>query len=154
MAELVLEGVHTCYQRAGSHHELRIHADFHPGNVLVQGEKLHIVDLDDTRRGPAVQDLWMFLSGDREEQTPQLDALLSGYSEFRHFDARELNLIEALRSLRIMHYAAWIARRWEDPAFHVAFPWFDSHRYWEDHVLALREQVALMQETPIEWRAF
>jgi Ser/Thr protein kinase RdoA (MazF antagonist) len=94
----------------------------------------------------------MFLSGDQDEQSPQLDALLSGYSEFRRFDARELNLIEALRSLRIMHYAAWIARRWDDPAFKIAFPWFDSHRYWEDHVLALREQVALMQEAPIEWR--
>jgi len=92
------------------------------------------------------------LSGDQDEQRPQLDALLSGYSEFRRFDARELNLIEALRSLRIMHYAAWIARRWDDPAFKIAFPWFDSHRYWEDHVLALREQVALMQEAPIEWR--
>jgi Ser/Thr protein kinase RdoA (MazF antagonist) len=120
--------------------------------VLVQGEKLHIVDLDDTRRGPAVQDIWMFLSGDKDEQSPQLDAILSGYSEFRPFDLRELNLVEALRSLRIMHYAAWVARRWEDPAFKIAFPWFDSPKYWEEHVLALREQVALMQEAPLEWR--
>ena len=148
----MLNGVEECYARAGDVGDFRIHADFHPGNVLVQGERLHIVDLDDTRHGPAVQDLWMFLSGDQDEQSPQLDALLSGYSEFRHFDTRELNLIEALRSLRIMHYAAWIARRWDDPAFKIAFPWFDSHRYWEDHVLALREQVALMQEAPIEWR--
>lgn len=95
----------------------------------------------------------MFLSGDQEEQAPQLDALLSGYEEFRPFDARELHLVEALRSLRIMHYAAWIARRWDDPAFKIAFPWFDSHRYWDDHVLALREQVALMQEAPLEWQA-
>jgi Ser/Thr protein kinase RdoA (MazF antagonist) len=152
IADMVLNEVEACYSRAGYVDEFRIHADFHPGNVLVQGEQLHIVDLDDTRRGPAVQDLWMFLSGDKDEQHPQLDALLSGYSEFRRFDTRELNLVEALRSLRIMHYAAWIARRWEDPAFKIAFPWFDSQKYWEDHVLALREQVALMQEAPIEWR--
>ena len=117
----------------------------------MQGDKLHIVDLDDTRSGPAVQDLWMFLSVDMDELILQLDAILLGYTGFRPFDVRELNLVEALRSLRIMHYAAWIARRWEDPAFKIAFPWFDSPRYWEDHVLALREQVALMQEAPLEW---
>lgn len=94
----------------------------------------------------------MFLSGDQDEQTPQLAALLEGYQEFRRFDARELNLIEALRSLRILHYSAWIARRWEDPAFKIAFPWFDSLRYWDEQVLALREQVALMQEAPLVWR--
>ena len=154
VADLVLEGVRACYGRAGYCRELRIHADFHPGNVLVNEDRLHIVDLDDTRTGPAVQDLWMFLSGDREEQEPQLDALLSGYTEFRQFDAIELNLVEALRSLRIMHYAAWLARRWEDPAFKIAFPWFDSRRYWDEHVLSLREQVALMQESPLEWQDF
>jgi Ser/Thr protein kinase RdoA (MazF antagonist) len=152
VADMVLDEVEACYARAGDVFDFRIHADFHPGNVLVQGEKLHIVDLDDTRRGPAVQDIWMFLSGDKDEQSPQLDAILSGYSEFRPFDLRELNLVEALRSLRIMHYAAWVARRWEDPAFKIAFPWFDSPKYWEEHVLALREQVALMQEAPLEWR--
>jgi Ser/Thr protein kinase RdoA (MazF antagonist) len=154
VAELLLDGVERCYDQAGYVQTLRIHADFHPGNVLTQGENLHIVDLDDARTGPAVQDLWMFLSGDRDEQRPQLDALLEGYSEFRDFDTRELRLIEALRSLRIVHYAAWIARRWDDPAFHIAFPWFDSSRYWDEHVLALREQVALMQEAPLEWRPF
>lgn len=154
IVELVLDGVETCFERAGNTQELRLHGDFHPGNVLVDQDRLHIVDLDDCRHGPAVQDLWMFLSGDREEQTPQLEALLEGYQSFRRFDPRELHLIEALRSLRIMHYAAWLARRWEDPAFKVAFPWFDSPRYWDDHVLALREQVALMQEAPLEWRDF
>lgn len=154
IAELVLDGVEACYERASSTREIRLHGDFHPGNVLVNEDRLHIVDLDDCRHGPAVQDLWMFLSGDRAEQTPQLKALLEGYQSFRQFDARELHLIEALRSLRIMHYAAWLARRWEDPAFKVAFPWFDSPRYWDDHVLALREQVALMQEAPLEWRDF
>ena len=151
IVELVLDGVEACYGRAGDVREIRLHGDFHPGNVLVREEQLHIVDLDDARHGPSVQDLWMFLSGDRDEQTPQLKALLDGYTSFRRFDARELHLIEALRSLRIMHYAAWLARRWQDPAFKVAFPWFDSRRYWDDHVLALREQVALMQEQPLEW---
>lgn len=149
-AELVLDGVEACFERAGDFREIRLHADFHPGNVLVNEDRLHIVDLDDCRHGPAVQDLWMFLSGDRAEQTPQIEALLEGYRSFRRFDPRELHLIEALRSLRIMHYAAWLARRWEDPAFKIAFPWFDSARYWDDHVLALREQVALMQEPPLE----
>ena len=147
----LLANIEGCYGRAGASRIIRLHGDFHPGNVLVARDQLHIVDLDDTRMGPSVQDLWMFMSGDRKEQTPQLSELLAGYTQFRHFDARELNLIEALRSLRIMHYAAWLARRWEDPAFKIAFPWFNSQRYWDEHVLALREQVALMQEEPIEW---
>lgn len=154
VAELVLDGVEASFERAGDTREIRLHGDFHPGNVLVNQDRLHIVDLDDCRHGPGVQDLWMFLSGDRIEQTPQLEALLEGYQSFRSFDPRELHLIEALRSLRIMHYSAWLARRWEDPAFKVAFPWFDSPRYWDDHILALREQVALMQEPPLEWRDF
>ena len=94
----------------------------------------------------------MLLSGDRAEQTPQLHALLEGYCSFRRFDARELHLIEALRSLRLLHYSAWLARRWDDPAFKIAFPWFNTSRYWEEQVLALREQVSLMQEAPLEWR--
>ena len=120
--------------------------------MLVLGEQVHIVDLDDALTGPAVQDLWMFLSGNRDEQTPQLEKLLGGYTEFRDFDAQELHLVEALRTLRIMHYAAWLARRWEDPAFKIAFPWFNTQRYWDEHVLALREQVALMEEWPLEWK--
>ena len=151
IAQQVLDGVVACGDRCGNVRELRLHADFHPGNVLVAYDQFHIVDLDDARGGPAVQDLWMFLSGERNEQTPQLAALLEGYQEFRHFDARELHLVEALRSLRIMHYAAWLARRWDDPAFKQAFPWFDSRRYWDEHILSLREQVALMQEAPLEW---
>jgi Ser/Thr protein kinase RdoA (MazF antagonist) len=150
----VIESAGLSFDRAGGVRQLRLHADFHPGNVLIAGEQYHIVDLDDARSGPAVQDLWMFLSGDREEQTPQLAALLTGYQEFRRFDARELHLVEALRSLRIMHYAAWLARRWDDPAFKQAFPWFNTRRYWDEHILALREQLALMQEPPLEWRDF
>ena len=147
----LFENIDACFERAGDVTDLRLHGDFHPGNVLVAGDRLHIVDLDDARTGPAVQDLWMFLSGDRNEQTPQLATLLEGYEEFRSFDARELNLIEALRTLRIMHYSAWLARRWEDPAFKIAFPWFNSNRYWDEHILSLREQAALMEEPPLDW---
>ena len=147
--EHLFADIEDCYARAGDTRMLRLHGDFHPGNVLVRETELHIVDPDDARMGPAVQDLWMFLSGDRAEQTPQLAKLLSGYREFRVFDMRELHLIEALRTLRIMHYAAWLARRWKDPAFKTAFPWFNSRRYWDEHVLALREQAALMEEPPL-----
>jgi Ser/Thr protein kinase RdoA (MazF antagonist) len=151
LCDHLFEAIRACFERAGNTRSLRIHGDFHPSNVLVLDEQIHIVDFDDTRMGPAAQDLWMFLSGDRAEQTPQLEELLAGYSEFRRFDARELHLIEALRTLRIMHYAAWLARRWQDPEFHVTFPWFDTPRYWDEHVLALREQAALMQEEPLDW---
>ena len=151
VTDLLLDGVESAFARVANRETIRLHGDFHPGNVLVQGSRLHIVDLDDARSGPAVQDLWMFLSGDRSEQTPQLDALLSGYAEFYRFDSREISLIEALRTLRIMHYAAWLARRWDDPAFKAAFPWFDTHRYWDEHILALREQAAALSEPPLEW---
>lgn len=151
VCEQAFVAVRACWERAGGARELRLHGDLHPGNVLVLGEQVHIVDLDDALSGPAVQDLWMFLSGDREEQTPQLAKILAGYVEFRDFDAAELNLIEALRTLRIMHHAAWLGRRWADPAFQQAFPWFDTVRYWDEHVLALREQVALMEEEPLQW---
>jgi Ser/Thr protein kinase RdoA (MazF antagonist) len=151
VVDLLLDCIHACFERAGNSRLIRLHGDFHPGNVLVNDRQLHIVDLDDARTGPAVQDLWMFLSGDRNEQTPQLEVLLDGYTEFRDFDARELHLIEALRTLRIMHYAAWLARRWQDPAFERAFPWFNSRRYWDEHVLSLKEQAALMQEAPLTW---
>ena len=153
LVEHLLDAVDDCFERAGDVAWIRLHGDFHPGNVLVQNDRLHIVDLDDARMGPAIQDLWMFLSGDRAEQTPQLASLLTGYEQFRRFDARELWLIEGLRTLRIMHYAAWIARRWEDPAFKTAFPWFDTQKYWDEHILSLREQQALMQEPPLVWQA-
>jgi len=152
ISQLVCEYAEACFDRCGQYRQIRLHGDFHPGNVLVAGDALHIVDLDDARSGPAIQDLWMFLSGNRQEQTPQLDILLDGYREFRRFDTRELNLIEALRTLRIMHYAAWLARRWEDPAFRIAFPWFNTESYWGEHILTLREQAAAMLEPPLEWR--
>lgn len=146
----LLAAVDTAWELVGAR-EIRLHGDFHPGNVLVHDGQVRIVDLDDCAGGPAVQDLWMFLSGERAEQESQLAELLAGYLEFRRFDLAELRLVEPLRSLRIMHYAAWIARRWEDPAFRIAFPWFDTPRYWDEHVLSLREQLALVQEPPLEW---
>jgi Ser/Thr protein kinase RdoA (MazF antagonist) len=145
-----LTEVHACFERATPFRAIRLHGDCHRGNILWTDAGAHFVDLDDARGGPAVQDLWMLLSGDRGEMTPQLECVLDGYRLFRDFDRRELHLIEALRTLRLIHYAAWIARRWDDPAFPVAFPWFDTQRFWQDHVLGLREQIAAMQEGPLE----
>ncbi len=125
---------------------IRLHGDCHPGNILWRDEVPHFVDFDDARMGPAIQDLWMLLSGEREQQTLQLSEILEGYREFCDFDLAELALIEALRSLRIMHYSAWLARRWTDPAFPHHFPWFNSERYWGEHILELREQLAALQE--------
>jgi Ser/Thr protein kinase RdoA (MazF antagonist) len=124
--------------------ELRLHGDCHPGNVLWSDAGPSFVDLDDCRTGPAVQDFWMLVSGESWEQRAQLDALVEGYSVFTDFDWRELELVEPLRSLRMIHYAAWIARRWHDPAFPQAFPWFGSHGYWRDHVDDLRRQEGLV----------
>ena len=109
----------------------------------------HFVDFDDACMGPAVQDLWMLLSGDRSEQQRQLGEVLAGYEDFREFDRRELHLIEALRSLRLIHYAGWLARRYDDPAFVQAFPWFNTVRYWQERILELREQIPLMEEAPL-----
>ncbi len=149
VVELALRGVEQAWARAGAVRTLRIHADCHVGNLLWTDDGPHFVDFDDSRSGPAVQDLWMLLSGDVRDMQRQLAALLRGYEMFRAFDARELHLVEALRTLRLLHYSAWIARRWHDPAFPAAFPWFGSERYWQDRILELREQVALMQEPPL-----
>jgi len=129
----------------------RIHGDCHPGNVLWRDEAPHFVDFDDAVTGPPVQDLWMLLSGERHEQALQLGDLLEGYEQFLAFDESEVALIEALRTLRIMHHAAWIARRWHDPAFPRAFPWFNTMKYWSEHVLHLREQLAALDEPPLRY---
>lgn len=128
---------------------IRLHGDCHPGNLLHRDDAFHVVDLDDCRMGPAVQDLWMMLAGDRQERLGQLSELVDGYNEFHDFEAHELPLIEGLRALRLMHHSAWIARRWDDPAFPLAFPWFANERYWGDQVLALREQLAALDEEPL-----
>lgn len=134
------------FAQAGSYSTMRLHGDCHRGNVLWTDRGPHFVDLDDCCNGPAIQDLWMLLSGERSEMTVQMIDLLEGYGEFASLDMAEMNLIEALRTLRMMHYASWLARRWNDPAFPQAFPWFDTTQYWEQHILELREQLARMQE--------
>lgn len=139
---------------AGAIQTIRLHGDCHPGNILWTPTDLphggpHFVDLDDARSGPAVQDLWMLLSGDRRQRTTQLSALIDGYEQFRPFDRRELALIEPLRTLRLIHYSAWLARRWHDPTFPINFPWFGSSDYWTSQVHMLEEQIEAMQEAPL-----
>ena len=129
---------------------IRLHGDCHPGNLLCRDDSFHIVDMDDCRMGPALQDLWMMLGGgERHERLSQLAELIDGYQEFHDFDSRELPLIEGLRSLRLLHYSAWLARRWTDPAFPMSFPWFGSERYWGEQILILREQMAALDEEPL-----
>ncbi|MHB9118369.1 MAG: serine/threonine protein kinase [Burkholderiales bacterium] len=152
VVELALDGVRRCFDRAGRVASLRLHGDCHVGNVLWTDNGPHFVDFDDSRSGPAVQDLWMLLSGERAEMARQLADLLAGYEDFCDFDSRELHLVEALRTLRLIHYSAWLARRWDDPAFPAAFPWFNTQRYWQDRILELREQIPLMDEGPL-WSA-
>jgi len=125
---------------------IRLHGDCHPGNILWTDDGPHFVDFDDSRMGPTVQDLWMLLSGDFAEQNTQLNHILDGYFEFHEFNTAEARLIEPLRTLRIMYYASWLARRWQDPTFPINFPWFNTPNYWEQHILELREQFSLLQE--------
>lgn len=148
VAEDVLARVRAAYARAGAVSMIRLHGDCHPGNVL-WSDGPHFVDFDDCRMGPAVQDMWMLLSGDRPAMTGQLLDFLEGYEEFHDFDPAELHLLEALRTLRLLHYSAWLARRWSDPAFPASFSWFNTQRYWQDQILALREQAALLDEPPL-----
>lgn len=149
-----LLGVKDCFERAGPVKHLRLHGDCYPGNVLWTDDGPHFVDFDDSRTGPAVQDLWMLLSGERLEMTAQLRHLVAGYRMFYDFDSRELHLLEALRTLRLLHYVAWIARRWDDPAFPAAFPWFTSAHYWQDRIEELRGQIQLMEEPPLSLSLF
>lgn len=145
----LLPRLDAAFARAGDYAAIRLHGDCHMGNILWTDAGPHFVDLDDCRTGPAIQDLWMLLSGDRHEMTAQLSEVIDGYEDFFEFDPRELHLVEALRTMRMLHHAAWIAQRWDDPAFPVAFPWFGGQRFWEDQVLGLREQAALLDEPPL-----
>ncbi len=146
---LAIDGVRRAFEKGGAITRIRLHGDCHAGNVLWTDDGPHFVDFDDSRMGPAIQDFWMLISGDRAAMTNQMVDLLAGYEDFHEFDAREARLIEPLRTLRLIHYSAWLARRWTDPAFPAAFPWFNTQRYWQDRVLELREQVAAMDEPPL-----
>lgn len=146
----LLEQIRLAFDSARGAAEIRLHGDCHRGNVLWTDAGPHFVDLDDCLTGPAIQDLWMLIAGTRAEMSEQLTQLLEGYTHFCSFDRREVVMIESLRTLRMIHYAAWLARRWTDPAFPQAFPWFEEPRYWETHVLQLREQLAAIGEGPLE----
>jgi Ser/Thr protein kinase RdoA (MazF antagonist) len=145
----LLDTIDAAFASVGDFRRLRIHGDCHRGNVLWTDDGPHFVDLDDCVNGPAVQDLWLFLAGSRDEMAAQLGDLLEGYGQFQDFDYRELRLIEPLRTLRLIHYTAWITRRWHDPAFPRAFPWIAESRYWEQHVQTLLEQRAALDEEPL-----
>ncbi len=148
-ATAALVGVDRAYAALGQHTTLRLHGDFHPGNILWRDEGPHVVDLDDCCSGPAVQDLWMLLSGSRAAMRSQLMHVLDGYGAFMRFDAGELALIEPLRTLRMLYHSAWLAERWSDPAFPPAFPWFGGAAYWSEQTEALREQIEAMQNDPL-----
>ena len=147
----LLEKVDDQIEDISKSRAIRLHGDFHPGNILWRDETPHIVDLDDARTGPAIQDIWLFLSGDRQYQQARLADLLEGYTQFREFDPKELGLIESLRTLRMIHYAAWLDIRRDEPAFQQAFPWLASPRYWDEHILELKEQSAALDEPPLKW---
>ena len=145
----LLSQMYEIMQRVGAVRQIRVHGDCHAGNMLWRDDVPHFVDFDDSRMAPALQDIWMLLSGDHEQQSHQLKKILQGYQEFNDFNYTELQLIEVLRSLRIMYFSAWLARRWNDPAFPQAFPWFNTVRYWEEHILELREQLSALNEPPV-----
>ena len=146
LGNLLLDEIEDAWQRAGDFATLRLHGDCHPGNILWRNDAAHFVDLDDSLTGPAMQDLWMLCTGDAAARGEQLGWLLEAYELFHPFNRCELHLIEALRTMRLLHYHAWIARRWHDPAFPAAFPWFDSPRHWEGVIVQLQEQLATMRE--------
>lgn len=146
----VMQAVDETIANVGTVDHIRVHGDCHSGNILWRDDNANFVDLDDARMAPAVQDIWMLMSGERDRQTAQLSEIVDGYNQFFDFHPRELRLIEALRTLRMIHYAAWLAKRWQDPAFPRAFPWFNTERYWGEHILEIREQFAALNEPPFE----
>lgn len=148
LAEALLTEIGVRFQGVSPLTELRLHGDLHPGNILQRDEQIAVVDTDDCRSGPAVQDLWLLLSPDREQMERDISELVEGYEEFYEFRLRELELIEPLRTLRMIHYAYWLAVRWKDPAFPHHFPWFNSGRYWDDHMHALIQQLERMELPP------
>jgi Ser/Thr protein kinase RdoA (MazF antagonist) len=149
LAEDLIKRIHVIFKSSATPAQIRIHGDCHMGNVLWRDDIPHFVDFDDTMAGPAIQDLWMLLSGDRQTQLSQLSELIDGYNEFHDFNPGELALVEALRTMRLMYYSAWLARRWDDPAFPQNFPWFNTENYWAGHILELREQLSALDEQPL-----
>lgn len=154
LSQDVLKTIDAIFMEVGDLTYIRVHGDCHSGNILWREDTPHFVDLDDARNAPSIQDIWMLLSGDRSRQTQQLSEIIEGYEEFQSFDLRELRLVESLRTLRLLNYNAWLGNRWDDPAFPQAFPWFDTPRYWEQHILDLREQFAALQEEPLRVGAY
>jgi Ser/Thr protein kinase RdoA (MazF antagonist) len=150
LAQDIAQAVTEIYSEVKTADLIRVHGDCHVGNILWRDNTAHFVDLDDCMMAPALQDLWMFLSGERHHKQLQLAELIEGYNEFYDFEPRQLRWLEAVRTMRIVNYSAWLARRWEDPAFPRSFTWFNSERYWADHILELREQLAALQEPPLE----
>lgn len=142
----LLDEIERVFDEVGECALFRIHGDCHLGNTLWTDSGPHFVDLDDCVNGPAIQDLWMLLSGEKDAQRQQLDDVLAGYETFKPFELQETRLVEPLRALRMLHYTAWVARRWTDPAFPRAFPWLADNRYWEQHVLDLKEQLGAVME--------
>ncbi len=126
--------------------QISLHGDCHPGNVLWRDDRPHFVDFDDAITGPSIQDLWMLLSGDTPNKQRQLSEIIEGYEIFREFDLRELRLVEPLRAMRVLNYNAWLAKRWDDPAFPMSFPWFNTPRYWSEHILELKELLTSLHE--------
>jgi Ser/Thr protein kinase RdoA (MazF antagonist) len=150
LARDLLAAVDSIYKEVSSKDLIRVHGDCHVGNILWRDQTAHFVDLDDCAMAPAIQDLWMFLSGDRHRRQQQLSEVVEGYNEFCDFHPKQLRWVEALRTMRIVNYSAWLARRWEDPAFPRSFTWFNTERYWADHILELREQLSALQEEPLQ----
>ncbi|TVQ39172.1 MAG: serine/threonine protein kinase [Wenzhouxiangella sp.] len=150
LATYLLEAIDATWPRAGKYQAIRLHGDCHPGNILWRDDTAHFVDLDDCLTGPAIQDMWMLISGEPDERAAQIGWLLNGYRMFHDFNPAELNLIEPLRCLRMLHHQAWLARRWEDPAFPLAFPWFTDARHWENVMQQLREQLDELQQPPLQ----
>jgi len=150
IAAEVLAAIEQNSPESSEFDRISLHGDCHPGNVLWRDDRPHFVDFDDAITGPAIQDLWMLLSGDNANKQLQLSEIIEGYEVFRAFDLRELRLIEPLRAMRVLNYNAWLAKRWHDPAFPMSFPWFNTPRYWSEHILELKELLTSLSQPSLK----
>jgi Ser/Thr protein kinase RdoA (MazF antagonist) len=150
IAAEVLAAIEQNSPESGEFERISLHGDCHPGNVLWRDDRPHFVDFDDAITGPAIQDLWMLLSGDYSNKQRQISEIIEGYEVFRAFDLRELRLIEPLRAMRVLNYNAWLAKRWHDPAFPMSFPWFNTPRYWSEHILELKELLTSLHQPSLK----